>query len=226
MSVYEMIQRLTALGYSVKYRKRSDGGYLITNINGQKFELAKGNTFARQILNEQLSERRERQLQSIKPPKKKTPKQRRIIETLDEAMLKELRKVQKIWRKTKVPSDGRVSRRGLRKILEREGPQGVWNALRRTKAYAEGYAYPESVDALTDRLRGWLNASAIPEDWNDLIDYIDSHRYTFREEWITPIYEIMYDLERDYQNYIHNDDADSAPDEWKAIDEINSIIGR
>lgn len=224
MKVLEMIQELQNRGYSIKFRKRPDGGYLITSINGQHFNLAEGNTLARTILGERLSERRESQLRSIKPPKKVAPKRRRIVEMLDTAMIKELRKIQKIWRKTKVPSDGRVTRRGLRKILEREGEAGVWRALARTRAYAEGFAYPESVDALTDRLRGWLNVSDIPNEWRDLISYIDSRRTRFKEEWIPQIYEIMYDLERDYK--MMESQGDSAPDEWNALEEINSLIGR
>ena len=81
-SILEIIKELQASGRIVKYRKRSDGGYIITEINGVKYKAAQGNKVARQIANAPLSEFRSRQLKRITPKTKRAAKQRVVSKAL------------------------------------------------------------------------------------------------------------------------------------------------
>lgn len=49
------ISELKAKGYKIKYKKRSDGGYLVTEINGVKYKGASGNAVVRSITGKHLT---------------------------------------------------------------------------------------------------------------------------------------------------------------------------
>lgn len=54
-SVLKAIKKLENRGYKISFRKRRDGGYLITKINGKRFTGAKGNRLARSLTNIHIS---------------------------------------------------------------------------------------------------------------------------------------------------------------------------
>lgn len=77
MTIKKSIKELRTRGYRVSYRQRKDGGILIKSINGQKYRGATGNSVARAILGQKLSEARQVQLRRLNPYKieyEKTPK--------------------------------------------------------------------------------------------------------------------------------------------------------
>ena len=87
MTIREIIIQLQKEGKKVKWRQRTDGGILITEINNMKFKGAKGNAEARKIVGVELSEARIKQTQFnvkkyIEGKKEKT---------IDEALKKKLR---------------------------------------------------------------------------------------------------------------------------------------
>lgn len=190
MSVKESIEELRRLGYKVEARKRSDGGYIITSINGLKFSGATGNTYARSLLGEELSQKRAEQLtfnvkKYIKGAKKKA--------TLDEEMKKELRKVQRKWRKNKVTAH--ITSKKVKEHIKSEGRAGAKEYLRRMSRYGEGLAYEENVEylaryvedvALSVRDRELQNASF------EVANYIRSKKPVFKEEWIADVYSYWY----------------------------------
>ena len=203
MNVKEMIAELKKLNKSVTYRKRSDGGYLITKIDNMIFSGSKGNAFAREILGITLSEAKMKQVEHnvgkfIKGKKKKP--------TLDTEMKKELRKVQKEWRKKKVNAEITASK--VKRHIEDVGKKGAKEYLKRMSRYGQGYAYVENVFSLAQ----YVYDTALGADSGELqralfdLDFAIRDRVeTFKEKWINPIYREMYKIINDF----HYDPAPS-----------------
>lgn len=195
MTMLEIINELKRLGYNVKSRKRSDGGYLITSINGVKYRGATGNNIARQIVNAPLSQKRieQRKFNVNKYIKsKKKPKNKLGID-----LKRKLRRVQAEYRKNKI--QWKITAPKIRRILETEGVESAINYIERQLRYARGYAYTENVMYLVkymqDTAKGLesINPSASARLYSlaDLIlDIID----TFKETWISVIYSYLYEI--------------------------------
>lgn len=192
MTTKEMISELKARGYKVKYRKRTDGGYLITKIDGRTFTGAKGNTYARSILGTELSQKRQEQLsynvdKYIKAQKKKA--------TLDEEMKKELRKVQRKWRKRQVK--GRITAKKVKEHIATSGREEAKRYLQRQTRYGEGLAYEENVEGLAQYIED-VSLSISDRELAEAIVktamYVRSKINTFKEEWISVIYGYWYEV--------------------------------
>lgn len=194
MTVREIANELTKRGYKVEYRPRSDGGILITKINGVSYRGAAGNKFARTIIGDeaQLSASRKTQLKIIKP--KKGPRAKKDL--LSESMKSKIEAVQKIYNKNKVPiSQGRITRRLIRKIIQEEGEKSAIKKLGQAARYATGYAVSKVVEALVDevnRVADLLDSQAL----YDLADEIKAHDGSILDEWIKPAYDELYELNK------------------------------
>lgn len=192
MNVKQLIEELRKQGYQVEARKRKDGGYLITLINGKKFTGAKGNQYARNVLGVELSQARAEQLSfNVKKyiqGKKKTP-------TLESEVKKKLRTAQKVWRKNKV--HGTLSADKVKKHIKDVGKEGAEKYLERQSRYGEGYAYEENVRYLANYIEDTaqsIDNKEFKDKVLDLATYIRHHMDTFKESWINPIYEYWYEV--------------------------------
>ena len=231
MTVKQMIDELLKEGYKVTYRKRSDGGYLITSINGNKFELAKGNTLARTLLGERLSSNRAEQLKTIAPPKifdKKLNKERylkpkeRKLDTVDDNIKKELRRAQRIFKKYASEEMKKYrtmpTLKKLRYTIKNYGKEEAMRLLKSAEYYAKGIAYPENVEWLISILNKISSESEYSSEWNNIIAKIESMKgTTFTESMLKDINggsgSILYMLE------------EHAISEEDAINAIKRIIG-
>lgn len=196
MSVKEIAELLVKQGHKVNVKKRSDGGYIITSIDGMKYVGATGNIEARRIVGATLSHAREYQLKRIKPPKRVAPAKRKK-EPLPEELERELRKVQKEWRKTHKDISGTASKSNVRYYYETYGFEEAMASLDKNMRYAQGYAYFENVNWIIERLK--MDKTDENTEDHDVIDeIIDSIKdiiLTFKEEWIHTIHEDIYEYE-------------------------------
>ena len=210
-------------GYRVKYRTRKDGGILIKSINGKKFSGAKGNAYARSLLGQKLSSARSYQLARLNTytitgkGKNKVRVYRSGMEArvrpsamkrakLPEALKKELRKVQQLWRKgggalQKGHSTiaGSITTSNIRYQYENFGMDVAMERLAKARRYAEGYAYEENIDWFRDSLKDLLKDSDY--DWSGIeaiIERLDNDevRANFREEWMQALHEELYSITR------------------------------
>ena len=197
MTIIDLIKELQKLDYDVQFRKRSDGGYLITKINGQRYKGAAGNIRAREITGTTISQARAVQLARIRPPKKIAPSQRKKA-PLPEDLLKLLRKTQREWRKKHPDIRGSISMRGLRYQYETYGRDQAIASLDKAYRYSQGLAYIDNVEWLLQRLEGIQSKLNTFEQakLNRLIEKIKLHELTFKEAWISEIYEEIYELEK------------------------------
>ena len=197
MSIKDIIEVLSAQGHDIKFRKRSDGGYIITNIDGVSFKGASGNIRSRKMVGAKLSQARSVQLARIRPPKKIAPAQRKLTK-LPKELVKELRKVQREWRKKHEDISGTISMRGLRYQYEHYGEEAAKASLNKAFRYSQGYAYIDNVQFLIERLKRDL-LFASNEDYSYIqmiIDKITLKQFVFKEDWISQVYEIVYEYEK------------------------------
>lgn len=233
------VVKLRQQGYKVKYRTRKDGGILITSINGKKFSQAKGNAFARSLLGERLSSARSYQLARLNPyiikDKKKVYREgfegRVRPSTIKRAKLpvdlqRELRKVQRIWRKGggalqkgHTTIAGSITTSNIRYQYEQFGYDIAMERLQKARRYAEGYAYEENIDWFRDSLKDLLKDADF--DWSgisEIIELLDSDevRAQFREEWMQALHEELYNITRK-GGALSQADIDDAVAHMKAI---------
>ena len=197
MTIKEIAEILAEQGHNIKIRKRSDGGYIISGIDSERFRGATGNIRARQIVGATLSAARSYQLSRIRPPKNVAPMKRKLA-PLPKELLKEMRKVQREWRKNHPDIAGTISTKGLRYQYEKYGEEMAKASLNKAYRYSQGYAYLENVNWLIERLTQDLykaedtDASIIEE----IIQQIKMKQLSFKEEWISEIYEEIYEFEK------------------------------
>lgn len=219
----DVVKMLRLQGHDVQYRKRSDGGILITKIDGQTFKLAQGNTLAREIVGVTLSEARKEQLKEIgktlyktqyNPATKQvetytlTPAQRKKI-PLTQDLKKLLRKAQRLQKKTKV--DAKVTTSKVRYQLTKYGEEEAKTKLLERIRYYQGYAYTENVRWLIRR----LNAINYDYDFafDEIIMFLERNINFIKDSYINEINQVIYALE------------EGTIEIEFAIDKIKSILG-
>ena len=196
MTTKELINELKNMGFEVTSRKRTDGGYIITKINGQTFTGASGNAYARSILGVNLSPARMEQTHfNVEKYIKLGKGEHKAKGKIDEEMERQLRKVQRIYRKTKIK--GRITKKTLRGYIKEEGRESAMRYLKRQEQYGRGYAYPENVEYLAQYIEGvakGIKDSGYKESALMVAERIRNQATTFREEWIKKIYDYWYSV--------------------------------
>lgn len=191
MSLIEIVERLQAEGNSISWRQRSDGGIIVTSINGRKFVGAEGNRIARFMVGATLSENRARQLESIRPKR---------VSVLSNKIKYKIAKVQKKWKKNVKPSQGKITTGKVRWNIEHLGEKEALRKLGEAEKYASGIAYGANIDRLLEYIDHFINMySAFGEDESadkmmDLYDKIDANRDKIKENNISAIYDTLYKL--------------------------------
>ena len=192
MTLREIVAGLQQAGYKVTYRNRSDGGIIITSINGKRYKGAEGNKIAREILGLKISTRRSQQLRKItrtrrsKLPKPITP------ESLEQQRKRVVRK----WRKAGL--EGSIAKSNLEAVIRDRGVAGAKTYLDNMEKRAEGYANEGEIEALIQRLQQDIYSSDDEEasDIQRIIDYIEQHRNNFPQKHIFAIFDEIYNWEK------------------------------
>ena len=170
MTIRNVVSKLRQEGYKVTYRVRKDGGVLIKSINGQKFKGATGNTLARQLSGETISESREIQLRYATVKRK--------------------------WIRGKLPTKkniGDLSYKRTKRVAMEEGKEAVFKYLSEKEKYAAGIAYTENVRLLKVDLERLSNIYEMQE-LQDLADEIWNNAEKIRDEWLVSAYEVLYEI--------------------------------
>ena len=197
MTIKDLAELLVEQGHDIKLRKRADGGYIISKIDGVSFKGASGNIKARMITGEKLSHARAFQLARIRPPKNVAPLTRSKPK-LPEDLTKKLRKVQREWRKTHKDIGGTISVRGLRYQYETYGKESAMASLDKSYRYSQGYAYFENIQWMIERLKQMASKMDADEQsiLERIIGKIQAKSVSFKEEWIHEVYQEIYEVEK------------------------------
>jgi len=184
MNLLDIIKTLQKEGHSVQYYHRKDGGYVITRIDGQSFQGKSGNVQARAMTGQALSQAKSVQLARIRLPKGKKATKKA---PLPEKLLKEMRKVQRAWRKSHPDISGTISTRGIRYQLEHYGEEKTLQSIDKAFRYSQGYAYIENVEFLLQRIANDL-AKEPNADMQEVYDLIQQRMLDMKEEWLQPLH--------------------------------------
>lgn len=155
MKLKEIVNSLISKGNKIKYRVRTDGGIIITEINGQKVGITEGNRLVREMAGKKgrLSVKRKKQLEyNVNRFIKLKKGQHKAKGQLEDNIVKLVRKVQRAGRKTKVDT-GRVTMRKVRYHLKTEGKAATINYLYRRMRYFQGYASEGNILAVQEKIR-------------------------------------------------------------------------
>ena len=194
MTTKEMITALKLKGYKVKVRQRTDGGWLITEINGKKYSAAKGNERARNILGVTQSRARlEQQAYNVK----RFIRGKKKVKTLDEEIKKELRRVQREWRKHGVKA--KITSAHVKAHIKESGRLGALEYLKRRRRYGQGFAYEENVYAITNYIHNLcksLKDIGLIDQIEELVNTINERTDSIRFETLSKIHDMWYDVEK------------------------------
>ena len=199
MTLRELVNELRAQGHQIEYYNRKDGSILIRSIDGVDYkDGAAGNKVAREMgrtlnLNVELSQARKTQLKIIKPKGARTP--------LPKAIEVKLKKVQKIYNQKKIPiSQGRITKKQIRKILEEEGEKSARKKLTQAQRYAEGYATNATIDAFITAIQSYRmlfkQGSQEYEALKKLEDDIRMSSGVIKDEYVYPAYKELYKVKQ------------------------------
>lgn len=199
MTTKQLVAELKSQGYAIEYSTRKDGGILVKSINGVKYQKAEGNKQVRLLTGIPLSEKKSRQLSSIKPPK---------LMKLDNKILNQIRRINRKLKNASVyyqKNFGRITRRHVRYLIESYGWEYALTKLKQRELYLAGYAYDKNVRYILIRLQGLLEqyesglleADKVRiEALKNLINKIQNESYSFKEKWIQRFYEEIYKAEQ------------------------------
>ena len=183
MTIREIASKLASQGYSVRYRVRKDGGVLITSINNQKFTGASGNIVARKLVGENISQKREIQLEKI--TRERTDK---------ENLYKEFRRAKRKWNEAKLPKTaGTLTFKKFKKAIKEAGKEEALKYLGEKEKYASGIAYSKNVEALASYIENTFALIDLTPIY-DLAPIIRANADKIRDEWLIDAYEELYRL--------------------------------
>lgn len=167
MRVEDLVKELKIRGYKVEARKRSDGGFIITKINGVKYQGAKGNNVARQALGVKISSKRLEANRTnvqrfIKIPTftrgarkgEKVRKKNKNILTRKE--ISRIKKIQYNSRKTKNKTGinpGSISRAQCTQYKKEHGGENLSKLLLQKERYFRGIASESNIKLLAFDLK-------------------------------------------------------------------------
>ena len=211
MKVIEIIKELQKQGNAITYRKRNDGGYIITQINGSHYKGASGNNIARDMLggkaqmsSKMLTQRKSNVERYIKIPRTKTGKLKRskIVENLTKEEKKKIRELQYLAKKSKMKSGinaGTISRLTARKYKKKFGSSMLEIELNKRIRYYQGYAYTDNVQSIIDRLSRTLlmfQNKKIQKMITASIYHLNVNLKNVKESYINTLYQKIYELEK------------------------------
>ena len=193
-TLLDAIITLKQQGHKVTYIKRKDGGYVVTSVDGIRFNQhdRQGNAFVRELTGKNLTESFQRRLSQ--------QAERRRVDPLPPEVKKALRRTQRAWLKGKREGGkytGDITTKTTRRRLKYEGIEATLKVLEKNIRYSQGYAYEENVDLLINRIRDYIMKTIVDDGeayskWERLVNFIESIKGEFREEWIEPVNAFVY----------------------------------
>ena len=215
MTALQMASTLRKQGVYVEVRFRKEGGARISKIGNKSFIGSEGNTEARRMLGQALSQTQQKHLQKIKTNKgtfghrKKKPLEDDLIK-MQEKVNRAFKKAVKEGRfKQKGKTAPRITRAKIRYRLAKYGKQATEEYLQRALKYAKGFTYTENLIALKQRLEA-DNAKKHSTSVKRVIQTLDAcimQGKSIKEEDFQDLLSLVYSWE---QGVIKNTDFKSS----------------
>ena len=195
MKFIEVVEKYISEGHSVTYRKRPDGGIIITSVDGMKFPRAgTGNKYLRQVTGINVSAKRMAQTTyNVGKFIKLKAGQHKASSLSDTEELKRLtRRVQRIWRKNQTTGEGKVTIRKVRWLQQQYGTSVAKEYLLRRERYSLGYAYEENVNYWAEVISRMGSGTQYDSDFKELAEKLRSKIDHVKEADLQKIHDIQY----------------------------------
>lgn len=196
-----MANELRQKGYKITLVFRKEGGARISSINGKYFKGSEGNTEARRILGETLSDAQRKHLEKIKQKKGVFGKKKK--NPIAEDITKLQNKINREFKKQ--GKSARVRRSQIRYRLEHEGEKATKEYLSRALKYAKGYTYNEALETYRIRLEQDKNLVENKDKGHiqEIIDAVDAVLFgemNLKENDFKELLAITYQFEMYYSS--------------------------
>lgn len=180
MTLKNIVKNLNKTGHNITYRVRTDGGIVVTSVDGIKTKIVEGNRIVRNLANTPISQKRFTQTQrNITEKIIKPVINTRISNTLHYA--------QRLLKNSNVKM--KLTTKRLRENIDLVGEEEAYNHINRIKRYLQGYAYEENVDNLKNIIKHDFRKSDLR---NKIIDRIEKNKEKFKERDLQEILELQY----------------------------------
>lgn len=180
MTLKNIVKNLNKTGHNITYRVRTDGGIVVTSVDGMKTKIVEGNRIVRNLANTPISQKRFTQTQrNITEKIIKPVINTRISNTLHYA--------QRLLKNSNVKM--KLTTKRLRENIDLVGEEEAYNHINRIKRYLQGYAYEENVDNLKNIIKHDFRKSDLR---NKIIDRIEKNKEKFKERDLQEILELQY----------------------------------
>ena len=180
MTLKNIVKNLNKTGHNITYRVRTDGGIVVTSVDGMKTKIVEGNRIVRNLANTPISQKRFTQTQrNITEKIIKPVINTRISNTLHYA--------QRLLKNSNVKM--KLTTKRLRENIALVGEEEAFNHINRIKRYLQGYAYEENVGNLKNIIKHDFRKSDLR---NKIIDRIEKNKEKFKERDLQEILELQY----------------------------------
>ena len=215
MTAVQMASTLRKQGVYVEVRFRKEGGARISKIGNKSFIGSEGNTEARRMLGQALSQTQQKHLQKIKTNKGTFGHRKK--KALEDDLIKMQEKVNRAFKKAvkegrfkqKGKTAPKITRAKIRYRLAKYGRQATEEYLQRALKYAKGFTYTENLIALKQRLEA-DNAKKHSTSVKRVIQTLDAcimQGKSIKEEDFQDLLSLVYSWE---QGVIKNTDFKSS----------------
>ena len=215
MTALQMASTLRKQGVYVEVRFRKEGGARISKIGNKSFIGSEGNTEARRMLGQALSQTQQKHLQKIKTNKGTFGHRKK--KALEDDLIKMQEKVNRAFKKAvkegrfkqKGKTAPKITRAKIRYRLAKYGRQATEEYLQRALKYAKGFTYTENLIALKQRLDA-DNAKKHSTSVKRVIQTLDAcimQGKSIKEEDFQDLLSLVYSWE---QGVIKNTDFKSS----------------
>ena len=196
MTLRQIATQLQKAGHQVTYRTRSDGGILITSIDGQRFKGAAGNILARKMTGQELSSSRGMQLRKITYARRYYKIKHKII--IPPELEVQRKAVARLWKKAGLK--GSISKYNLRRIIEEKGIEYARTYFSELVRYTQDKATYSYIQGLIDRLTADIENTTNSYEkqvLEELVGLIESKKESMTAEQVGSILQELYNWEND-----------------------------
>ena len=180
MTLKNIVKNLNKTGHNITYRVRTDGGIVVTSVDGIKTKIVEGNRIVRNLANTPISQKRFTQTQ-------RNITEKIIKPTIDKKITNTLHYAQRLLKESNVKMH--LTTKRLREHINLVGEEEAFNHITRIKRYLQGYAYEENVDNLKDIIEHDFRKSKLRDK---IIDRIENNKENFKERDLQEILELQY----------------------------------
>lgn len=180
MTLKNIVKNLNKTGHNITYRVRTDGGIVVTSVDGIKTKIVEGNRIVRNLANTPISQKRFTQTQ-------RNITEKIIKPAIDTRISNTLHYAQRLLKNSNVKM--KLTTKRLRENIDLVGEEEAYNHINRIKRYLQGYAYEENVDNLKNIIKHDFRKSELR---NKIIDRIEKNKEKFKERDLQEILELQY----------------------------------